>query len=199
MARSERTRSAVNRTDTGLLRSAFVREAAGVGLLGLAIFSAIALWSYAPGDPLWSADRVANRGGRLGALVAAGLFGGVGLAAYLGVAVVAVVGARLLAGRGLPPASARVRLAIPLLLLPATTMPPLLGAALPRFAGLEGGALGELLASYEVWVLGNWGALLINALAAGLGALAVTHISLERSIGAIGLAMAALTALALGA
>jgi S-DNA-T family DNA segregation ATPase FtsK/SpoIIIE len=199
MARSERARAAGNRGETGLLRSAFVREAAGVGLLGLAIFSAIALWSYAPGDPLWSADRVANRGGRLGALIAAGLFGGVGLAAYLGVAVVAVVGARLLAGRGLPPASARVRLAIPLLLLPATTMPPLLGAALPRFDGLEGGALGELLASYEVWVLGNWGALLINALAAALGALAVTHISLERAVGAVGLAMAALTALALGA
>ena len=78
-------------------------------------------------------------------------------------------------------------------------MPPLLGAALPRFAGLEGGALGELLASYEVWVLGNWGALLVNALAAALGALAVTHISLERAIGGVGLAMAALTALALGA
>ena len=78
-------------------------------------------------------------------------------------------------------------------------MPPLLGAALPRFAGLEGGALGELLASYEVWVLGNWGALLINAVAAALGALAVTHISLERAIGGVGLAMAALIALALGA
>ena len=199
MARSERTRAAGNRAGTGFLRSAFVREAAGVGLLGLAIFSAIALWSYAPGDPLWSADRVANRGGRLGALVAAGLFGGVGLAAYLLVAVVAGVGARLLAGRGLPPASARVRLAIPLLLLPASTMPLLLGAALPKFAGLDGGALGALLASYEVWMFGNWGALLINALAVALGALAVTHISLERAIGGVGLAMAALTALALGA
>src|SRR5262245_59455797 len=115
MARSERTRAAgsgSNRAETGLLRSAFVREAAGVGLLGLAIFSAIALWSYAATDPLWSADRVANRGGRLGAVLAAGLFGGVGIAAYLLVAVVAVTGARLLAGRGLPPASARVRVAI---------------------------------------------------------------------------------------
>src|SRR5262245_57711368 len=121
MARSERTRAAGSRAhgaETGLLHSAFVREAAGVGLLGLAVFSAIALWSYAPGDPLWSADRVANRGGRLGALVAAGLFGGVGLAAYLLVALLAVIGARLLAGRGLPPASVRVRLAIPLLLFP---------------------------------------------------------------------------------
>jgi S-DNA-T family DNA segregation ATPase FtsK/SpoIIIE len=199
MARSERARAAVNRAETGFLRSAFLREATGVALLGLALFSAISLWSYAPGDPLWSADRVANRGGRLGALIAAGLFGGVGLAAYLLVSIVAAIGARLLAGRGLPPASARLRLAIPLLLLPASTIPPLLGATLPKFAGLAGGALGELLASYQVWVVGNWGALLINALALALGVLAATHISLERAIGGAGVAMAALTALGLDA
>ena len=199
MARAERARAAVSRVESGLLRSAFVREAAGVGLLGLAIFSAIALWSYAPADPLWSADRVANRGGRLGALISAGLFHSVGIAAYPVVAIVAALGARLLAGRGLPPASARLRLAIPLLLLPASTIPPLLGAAFPQFAGLAGGALGELLASYEVWVLGNWGALLVNVLAAALGALAVTHISLERAIGGAGLAIAAFAALAVNA
>src|SRR5258705_9479649 len=159
MARSERTRSAGNRADTGLLRSAFVREAAGVGLLGLAIFAGIALWSYAPGDPLWSGDRVANRGGRLGALVAAALFGGVGFAAYLLAAVVAVAGGRMLAGRGLPPASARARIAIPLLLLPASTVPPLLGTVLPKFSGLDGGALGELLAGHEMSALGSLGAL----------------------------------------
>src|SRR2546426_6031909 len=122
MARSERTRAAGGRADTGS-RSAFVREAVGVGLVGLAVFSALALWSYAPADPIWSADRVVNRGGRLGALLAAGLFGGIGLAAHLLVAVVGVIGARLLAGRGLPPASARLRVAVPLLLLPATTLP----------------------------------------------------------------------------
>ncbi len=176
-----------------------MREAAGVALLGFAVFSAIALWSYAPGDPLWGADRVANRGGRLGGLVAAGLFGSFGLASYLLVAVVAVIGARFLAGRGLPPASARLQLSIPLLLLPACALPPLLGAAIPRFAGLEGGRLGELLASYQVWALGTWGALLANALAAAVGALAVTHISLERTIAGIGIAIAALSALVFGA
>jgi S-DNA-T family DNA segregation ATPase FtsK/SpoIIIE len=199
MARSERTRAAGNRAEGGFASSPFVREAAGVGLVGLAVFSAIALWSYAPGDPLWSADRVANRGGRLGALVAAGLFGGVGVAAYLFAAVMAVIGLRLVAGRGLPPASTRVRLAVPLLLLPAATMPPLLGAALPQLANLGGGALGTLLASYEMWALGNWGALLVNSLAAALGGLAVTHISLERAIGGVGLAIAAVAALALSA
>src|SRR6185503_1224444 len=99
MARSERARPAGNRAETGDLRSAFVREAGGVVLLGLATFTAIALWSYAPGDQLGSADRVVNRGGQLGVLIASGLFGSVGLAAYLLVAVVAVIGARLLAGR----------------------------------------------------------------------------------------------------
>jgi S-DNA-T family DNA segregation ATPase FtsK/SpoIIIE len=181
------------------VRSAFVREAAGVCLLGLALFAALALSSYAPGDPLWSADRVVNRGGRLGALIAAGVFGSVGVAAYLLVAVVAVIGARFVAGRGLPPASARLRIAIPLLLLPACAMPPLLGAAWPRWAGLDGGAVGELLASYEAWVLGSWGALLANALAGAVGALAVTHLSIERTIGAAGVAIAALASLVLGA
>jgi S-DNA-T family DNA segregation ATPase FtsK/SpoIIIE len=198
MARSERARVAGNRAETGL-RSVFVREAAGVSLLGLATFAAIALWSYAPGDPLWSGDRVANHGGQLGALIASGLFRSVGIASYLLVAVVAVIGARLLAGRGLPPASPRLQIAVPLLLFPACTLPPLLGAALPRWSGLEGGVFGELLAVNQVWVLGNWGALLANALAAALGVLAVTHVSLERTIGAAGMAVAAFSALVFGA
>jgi S-DNA-T family DNA segregation ATPase FtsK/SpoIIIE len=199
MARSERARSAPSRAETGDLRSAFVREAAGVALLGLAGFTAIALWSYAPGDPLWGAGRVANRGGQLGVLFASGLFGSVGLAAYFVVGVVAVIGARLLAGRGLPPASARLRVAVPLLLLPACAIPPLLGAALPSGSELDGGAVGELLASYQVFVLGVWGALLANALAAAIGVLAVTHVSLERAIGAVGMTIAGVTALAFGA
>ncbi|MGH7336818.1 MAG: DNA translocase FtsK 4TM domain-containing protein, partial [Myxococcota bacterium] len=176
-----------------------MREAGGVVLLGVAAFAAIALWSYAPGDPVGSGDRVANRGGQLGVLIAAGLFGSVGLAAYLLVAVVAVIGARLLAGRGLPPASTRLQLAVPLLLFPACAIPPLLGAALPRWSGLDGGALGTLLAGYQIWVLGNWGALLANALAAAIGVLAVTRVSLERAIGGVGMAIAAVTALGFGA
>ena len=142
---------------------------------------------------------MANRAGRLGALVAAGLNGSVGLASYLLVVLVAAVGARLLAGFGLPSASSRLTLAIPLLLLPATTLPPLLGAALPRFAGLDGGALGELLARNEMWVLGSWGALLANALAAAIGALAVTSISLERAIAGLGLAVATIATLVFSA
>src|SRR5688572_30896721 len=143
MARSGRARSAGVPADARRWSSAFVREAVGVLLLGLAVFSAIALWSYAATDPLWSTEKVANRAGRLGALVAAGLNGSVGVAAYLLVVLVAAVGARLLAGFGMPPASSRLTLAIPLLLLPATTLPPLLGAAMPRFAGLHGGAVGR--------------------------------------------------------
>jgi len=198
MARSGRARSAGSRIGaTGVLTSAFVQEAVGAGLLGLATFAAIALWSYAPGDPVWSADPVSNRGGRLGALVAAGLIESVGLAAYLLVAIVGVVGARLLAGLGLPSPSSRLGLAIPLLLAPATAMPPLLGGALPRLEGLEGGALGELLARYEAWVLGSWGALLANTLAVGIGALAVTGVSVGRTIGRIGMAISALLAVAL--
>ena len=176
MARSERAR---RRGKPGRDRDACAAPSCarrrGVALLGLAIFSAIALWSYAPGDPLWSADRVANRGGRLGALSPPGCSASVGLAAYLLVAVVAVIGARLLAGRGL---AARLRAPAPRDSAAAASRlhhPTAARRRAAEFAGLEGGALGELLASYEVWVLGNWGALLVNALAAALGALAVTH------------------------
>jgi hypothetical protein len=54
MARSERARAARNRAETGDARSPFVREAAGVALLGVAGFTAIALWTYAPADHLWT-------------------------------------------------------------------------------------------------------------------------------------------------
>src|SRR5262245_37573026 len=101
MARSGRVRSAGAPAEAGRWGSAFVREAVGVLLLGFAVFSAIALWSYVATDPLWSAEAVANRAGRLGALVAAGLNGIMGVASYLLVLLVAVVGARLLAGFGL--------------------------------------------------------------------------------------------------
>src|SRR5258706_5360 len=84
MARSERARSAGSRAEAGLLRSAFVRESGGLGLLGIAIFSAIALWSYAPGDPLWSADRVANLGGPAPGDSGAAVSGGDGAAAARG-------------------------------------------------------------------------------------------------------------------
>ncbi|MEM7410630.1 MAG: DNA translocase FtsK 4TM domain-containing protein [Myxococcota bacterium] len=170
----------------GSLGTAFAREAIGVSLLGLACFAALAVWSHAPHDPLWSSEPVANRGGRLGAILASTLVGSLGLASYLVVGLAALLGARLIAGLGLPSLSSRAALAIPLLLAPAAAIPPLLSQALPKLGGLEGGALGDFLAGHQAWLLGSWGALLANALVASIGFLAVTGFSVGRALGRLG-------------
>ncbi len=182
--------------DGPTLAGAFVQEALGLALLGLAGFAALAIWTHSPADVSWGAERVANRGGRLGALLSAGLVGSLGLGAYGVVAIAALLGGRLLAGRGVPALSARVALAIPLLLGPAAAVPELLERVLPRLGGPGGGALGAFLAQQEAWLLGTWGALLANALAAGVGALAVTRASLARALGRVGALLGALAAAA---
>ena len=174
------------------LGSAFAQEAVGVALLGLACFCALAVWSYVPLDPVWSAEPVANRAGRLGAIVASALRGSVGLGAYLILALVGVLGFRLIAGLGRPSLSSRGALAIPLLLLPAAAIPPLLSEALPRLSGLEGGALGRFLAGHEAWLLGSWGALLANALVASIGLLAITGFSVGNALGRVGAVLGAI-------
>ena len=193
-ARSARPRKARETEPEATLAGAFAQEAVGVALLGLAAFAALAVWSHSPADPIWSAETVANRGGRLGALISAALVGSVGAGAYLVVGVAAVLGARLLAGLGLPSVSSRVGLAIPLLLAPAAAIPPLLGQASPELAGLQGGALGDFLARHETWLLGSWGALLVNAVAASVGALALTGVSMGRVLGRIGMVLGVVAA-----
>jgi S-DNA-T family DNA segregation ATPase FtsK/SpoIIIE len=64
------------------------QEMAALLLLGLALFGLLALWSHAPQDPqglleIWSAYGVRNVGGKAGALTAAYLLWGLGLAAFL--------------------------------------------------------------------------------------------------------------------
>jgi len=195
MAKAARVQPARSRAESrGTLAGAFGEEAAGFALLGLAAFSALAIWSYAPADPLWSAEPVANRAGRLGALVAAGTMTCVGHAGYLVLALMALLGGRLIAGRGLPSLTSRLGLAIPSLVLSAAAAPPLLAAIFPHLAHLEGGALGVQLARYEAWLLGSWGALLLNVVVATLGVLAVTGLSMGRAIGRVGVGVGAIVA-----
>ena len=127
--RSSRARGLGGALGGSTLAGAFAQEAVGLVLLALAGFAALAVWSYAPSDPVWGTEMVRNRGGRLGALVAAGLVGGLGLGAYVIVAVAAALGCRLLAGLGLPSLSSRIALAAPLLLASTSTIPELLGMA----------------------------------------------------------------------
>ena len=163
-------------------------------LLALAAFAALSAWSYAPTDSFWGEDPVLNRGGRLGALLGGALVGSVGLGAAVVVLGVAALGGRLLLGRGLPALSSRLVLALPLLLLPAATIPPLLGSALPGLTELPGGALGIWLAEKQRWLLGSWGALLANGVALSLGGLALSGVSLGLVLGRLGLVLGAAAA-----
>ena len=63
------------------------QEMTALLLLGLALFFLLALWTYSTGDPqdlagLWGAGKVANAGGKAGALTAAYLLWGLGLASF---------------------------------------------------------------------------------------------------------------------
>ncbi len=203
MGRAARRRSSGSRADRAsqtdpTLASAFGREAAGVVLLGVAVFAAIAVWSHDPADLLWGSEPVLNRGGRLGVLISAALVGSVGIGSYFVVAAIAFTGARFLAGFGMPSLSSRVGAAIPLLFFAAVTAPPLVRDALPRFATLEGGAVGEFLARNEAWLLGTWGALLANGLIAAIGVLALSGISLSQVIGRIGVGVGVVAAGVIG-
>jgi S-DNA-T family DNA segregation ATPase FtsK/SpoIIIE len=170
--------------------SALVRECIGVALIGLAVLSALALWSYDPADVPFSTQPVHNAGGMLGATLAAVLLKTVGHAALLVVFATAFIGVRLTLGRGLPALTSRFWVGAALLLVATATLPllvPALAAAGPAEA--DGGALGRFLVNQETWILGWWGAVLLNATLGIVGVLAVTGVSTGRVLGALGLVL----------
>jgi S-DNA-T family DNA segregation ATPase FtsK/SpoIIIE len=81
-------------------------------------------------------------------------------------------------------------------LLVATATLPLLvpdfAAAGPRASG--GGALGSFLVTQETWIVGWWGAVLLNATLGVIGVLAVTGVSTGRVLGALGMLLGWLVA-----
>jgi S-DNA-T family DNA segregation ATPase FtsK/SpoIIIE len=179
-----------------------VEECLGVALVGLALLAAIALATYTATDPVFERGLVANRAGVIGATVAALLFRGLGTGAAVLVGAVAVIGARMLIGRGLPHPASRFWVGSLLLLLSVATLPPLLPPAVANSAGhAGGGALGELLAGYQRWLVGTWGALLLNGVLLAIGCLSFTGISssaalaaVARGVGWLGGALGALAA-----
>ena len=149
-----------------------------MALLGAALLAGIALATHSAADPVLERSLVANRAGVVGATIAALLFRGLGVAAVVLVGALAVLGLRLVIGRGLPPAASRFWLGALLLLVSAATLPSLHPGAVPEgFGGLQGGALGEFLARNETWLVGTWGALLLNSVLGTIGALSLTGIS----------------------
>jgi S-DNA-T family DNA segregation ATPase FtsK/SpoIIIE len=79
-------------------------EATALGLFAVALFVEVALWSYHPADPLWGfGTRVHNLCGPVGALVAGGLAGALGLAAHVLPIAGIVIGVRYLRGQPVRP------------------------------------------------------------------------------------------------
>lgn len=156
-------------------------ESAGLLLIVVAALAALALATYSPSDPLFRLTDVANGAGVVGATMAGLLRSAAGWGAVVLVGVAVTVGGRLVAGH--PPPRARFWLGAASLLVALSTLPPLLaaaGAAVVEPAA--GGLLGVWLASGERILLSLWGALLINALLAAGGALAIVGIPLGSAV-----------------
>jgi len=166
-----------------------------VALLGLALLAALALATYAPSDPVFERAAVENRAGILGATVAALLFHGLGLGALVCVGAAAILGARLVLGRGLPAATSRFWGSSALLLISFATLPPLLQSASPgSLAAVPAGALGRWLAGSESLFIGTWGALLTNGMLLLIGAMSATGASTGALLGAAGAVLGGLAA-----
>jgi S-DNA-T family DNA segregation ATPase FtsK/SpoIIIE len=167
-----------------------VQECLGVGLIGLALLLGLALATFSATDPVFEAAPVANRAGAFGASAAALLLGILGLGSAVLVAALAFVGGRLVLGLALPRLTSRFWVGVPLLLVAAASLPPLLIEALPgRFADLPQGALGRVLAGAESLLVGRWGALLLNGVMLLVGVLSLTGISSGAALRALGVAL----------
>ncbi|MGH0028644.1 MAG: DNA translocase FtsK 4TM domain-containing protein, partial [Myxococcota bacterium] len=163
-----------------------VQECVGLALLGLAMLAALAVYTYDPTDPVLAATPVNNAGGVIGAALASALVRSVGYGALLLIGAVAVVGARLTAGRGLPRLASRFWAGAPLLLAASASLPPLLSQLSPERIQAEGGWLGSVLVAQESWLLGVWGAVLLNAVLLGIGVLVSTGLSTSRVLAVVG-------------
>jgi S-DNA-T family DNA segregation ATPase FtsK/SpoIIIE len=167
-----------------------LEECTGVALLGVSLLAALALATYSPYDPLLDGAEVVNRAGRAGALVAALLLRGLGYGAVPLIGAMAVVGVRLIRGKPLPPLVSRFWVAAPLLLVSMATLGPVLHEAFPdRIPMIEGGALGRTLAKREIWLVGSWGALLVNGVIFVIACLSATGISTGAALTAVGVGL----------
>jgi len=177
--------------DEGFLTSVGA-EAAGLALLFFSLIATLALATHSPLDPVLRLVEVENLLGAFGATVSGGLVRGLGVGSYVLVASCAVVGGRLVLGRGFPPLVSRFWLASVVLMLVGATVPPLIERVAPGslLAG-SGGWLGGRLATAEALLLSPFGALVVNGLlllVAGLGAIGV---STGQALSAVGMAAAA--------
>src|SRR5512145_2653227 len=103
-----------------------LEECAGVALLGTALLALLGLATFDAADPILSSRPVANRGGVLGATVAALGLRALGAGAFAGAGALGVLGVRLLLGRGVPGPLSRFWAASACLLAATAALPALL-------------------------------------------------------------------------
>ncbi len=179
MARAAaRGRRGARRSDAepSTLASWLAVEGLGGALAGLSVLALIALAAGAGA----AADETA---GVLGAALARGLLAALGHSAFAWAGVGLVLGLRIVIARRLPSPRSRFWFGALALLAAASALPPVLHQALPgRLAFLVGGSIGHALASREVWLIGAWGALLLNGLLLGSGLLGVAELSSSAAV-----------------
>lgn len=186
--RSRGRRESADSTGSGLA-SALAGEVVGVCVLGVAALAALALATRSPSDALLSFDPVVNAAGIVGANLAGVLIAALGWGSAVLVGALALLGVRLVLGRGLPSARSRFWVGSSLLIVAVATLPPILDFLAPgRLGSPEGGLLGTSLASGERMMLSAWGALLLNGLLFAIGVLSVTGISTGAAFRALGAA-----------
>ena len=165
-------------------------ECAGVALILTALLSILALATYSASDPIFSRAPVANLAGSAGATLAALLLGMFGFGSIVVVGAMGLFGTRLVVGVGLPRVTSRFWVGAGLLLFSLATLPEILHAALPQqIDPVSNGTLGHFLASQERWIVGTWGALLLNTLLLLIGVLSIGGGSLSRVVVGIGVAI----------
>jgi S-DNA-T family DNA segregation ATPase FtsK/SpoIIIE len=160
------------------MRARVAFEALGLAIVGVSLLALLAVATFEPSDAVFTLAPVENAAGAVGATLAAILFGGVGWGSFVLLGASLVLGVRLLAGLAPRGFASRFWFSAGLLLLSWTTLPPLLhGLAPARFAAGSGGALGAFLARFEQGWVSTPGALLLNGLLLGVGALGILGVA----------------------
>jgi hypothetical protein len=176
--RTGRSRKPEEASGESSTRVRIALEALGLAIVGASLLALLAVATFQPADPIFALAPVENAAGAVGATLAAILFGGVGWGSFVLLAASLVLGVRLLAGLAPPGFASRFWFSTVLLVLSLTTLPPLLhGLAPARFAAESGGALGSLLARFEQAWISTPGALLMNGLLLGVGALGILGVA----------------------
>ncbi len=183
---SRRRKTGRGRRDAGGGALRVAREVLGVVLIGLALVSAIALWTHVPADPILSLEPVANGAGVIGASLSGLLIQSLGAGAAVLVLLVAALGIRLLLPGDVQLPTGRFWLGATLMLLALSTLPALLASMAPGLVFGRPGWLGTTLASPEKLMLSGPGALALNALVLLVGALGVAGVPPGQALARLG-------------